>query len=80
MAIIIYQVIIALIILISALFGRNSRNNVIKILIIWTLLHVFALWLAIIQFITILIAYMVTEKYIEEKESPYKKNEYRGRF
>lgn len=56
-----YQIVIFLIIYLSAKGGRKLRNKAILILSIWTLTHVFVPWLAILQFITIFLAFFFSK-------------------
>lgn len=60
--VLIYQVGIFAIIYISSFFGRKARNRVVLILSIATLINVYMLWLLVIQYLNIFIAYTVTEK------------------
>lgn len=65
MEILIYQVAIVSIILISGLFGRSIRNNVTLILCLFTIVYIFMFWLAILQFITIIISYTISNSYVD---------------
>jgi hypothetical protein len=67
MEILIYQIIIASIILISGAFGKKARNVATIILCLFTLIEVFTLKLAILQFITIFIAFSISNSYAENK-------------
>ena len=59
MEVLIYQIVIACIILISGYSGIRTKNITTIILILFTLTHVFMPWLMILQFITIGISYSV---------------------
>jgi hypothetical protein len=68
MIIIIYQIIIALIIVLSAIIkGKKGLNYSLIGTIIWTLLHIFVPWLMIIQFFTILVAYGIGNAIVKEE-------------
>lgn len=71
MEILIYQIIIGTIILISGAFGKKARNVVTIILCLFTLVEVFTVKLAILQFITIFLAYAFSSGY-EEKNNENK--------
>jgi len=60
MEILIYQLVIAAIIISAALLkGRIGLNWAAIGAVIWTLFHIFAPWLMLIQFFTIAIAYSI---------------------
>lgn len=62
MAVLLYQIGIFIAIFIASFFGKNSRNTAVVLISIFTLLQVFTSWLLILQFITIFVAYVATEK------------------
>jgi len=66
MEILIYQIIIAASIIIVGLFGTKARNYVAIFFGIFTIVQIFTMWLAILQFFTIVMAYLVSDS-IEEK-------------
>jgi hypothetical protein len=59
MAILIYQVVLAGIILFSALQGRKALYKSATVLSMWTLTHLFMPWLVGLQFATIVIAFFI---------------------
>jgi len=59
MAILIYQLLIASIILFSALFSRRALYRASATLSMWTLTHLFMPWLMALQFGTITVAFIV---------------------
>lgn len=59
MAIIAYQIIIAVIIIVSAFFGRGALGIIILAACLWTITHIFMPWLMILQFGTILISALI---------------------
>ncbi|MPT30244.1 MAG: hypothetical protein E2600_00965 [Chryseobacterium sp.] len=61
MGIILYQIGIFIAIQISSFYGRKARNVAITLIAIFTLLQVFTIWLMILQFITILLAYWTSK-------------------
>lgn len=61
-----FQLFFFALILASGLFGRKIRNVVTIISIIFTLVMVFMTWLIILQFVTIAIAFIITQKYVQE--------------
>lgn len=63
-----FQVLFFFLILISGLFGRKARNLVVIGSLIFTVIMVFMTWLIILQFFTIIIAYIITEKYVGSSE------------
>ena len=66
MEILIYQIIIAASIIVVGLFGTKARNYVAIFFGIFTIVQIFTMWLAILQFFTIVIAYVISDS-IEEK-------------
>jgi hypothetical protein len=68
MAILFYQIGIFFIIQIAALFGRKVRNIAVVLIIIFTLLQVFASSLMIIQFFTIIIGYVISNRQFQEPD------------
>ena len=68
MAIATYQIVIASIIIVAALLkGQIGANWTAGAAVIWTLFHVFAPWLMLLQFGTIVLAYTVGS-FIARKE------------
>lgn len=72
MAVLFYQIGIFLAIIISSNFGKKSRNTVVILISIFTILQVFVSWLLILQFLTVLIAYQFSNSIIHKKNN--KKN------
>ena len=63
-----YQIVIASIIIIAGLLkGGVGANWAAGAAVVWTLFHVFAPWLMLLQFGTILLAYIVA-RYIARNE------------
>lgn len=60
-----FQIFFFILILISGLFGKKVRNFVVIGSLIFTVIMVFMTWLIILQFITIIFAYFITEAYVE---------------
>lgn len=75
MEVLIYQVLIAVLILVAGAFGKKSRNVITFIICLFTIIEVFTVKLAILQFITIFIAYAFSCGY-EEKNIVKKKEEF----
>lgn len=75
MEVLIYQIVIAVLILVAGTFGKKSRNIVTIIICLFTLIQVFTLKLAVLQFITIFVAYVFSIGY-EEKKVEEKKEEF----
>ena len=69
MEVLLFQICLFIIILFSGIFGRKARNWTILIAILFTVIMVFMTWLLILQFITIFIAYLISETYIENKSN-----------
>jgi hypothetical protein len=67
MEILIYQILICIIIFFSGAFGGKARNITTIGLCLFTLIEVFTVKLAILQFITIFIAYAISRGYEEKK-------------
>jgi len=67
MEVLIYQVVIAVIILLAGSFGKKSRNVVTFIICLFTVVEIFTFKLAILQFITIFLAYAFSSGYEEKK-------------
>lgn len=67
MEVLIYQVVIAVIIFVAGAFGKKTRNVVTFIICLFTVVEVFTFKLAILQFITIFIAYVLSIGYEEKK-------------
>ena len=67
MEVLIYQVVIAVLILVAGTFGKKSRNIVTIIICLFTIIQVFTLKLAVLQFITIFVAYVLSIGYEEKK-------------
>lgn len=66
LAVIFYQIIIGGIIVLSAkLWGRKALGLATIIAIIWTIMHIFVMWLMILQFITIIVAYNIGKGFIK---------------
>ncbi len=63
-----FQVFFFLLILISGLFGRKTRNFVVIASLIFTVIMVFMTWLIILQFVTITVSYFITENYVESSK------------
>lgn len=61
-----FQIFFFLLILFVALFGRKARNIVVIGSILFTVIMVFTNWLIILQLVTIFIAYIITENYVEK--------------
>lgn len=70
MAVLLYQIGIFVAIQIAAIFGKNARNVALVLISIFTILQIFMSWLLLLQFITILIAFIVSESIIKKNESP----------
>lgn len=68
MEVLIYQVVIAVIILIAGGFGKKTRNVATFIICLFTVVEVFTFKLAILQFITIFLAYAFSSGYEEKKD------------
>ncbi len=64
MGILLYQIGIFIIIQISSLFSKTSRNTAIILISIFTILQVYTSGLMIIQFLTILISYWFSNSFI----------------
>jgi len=62
MEILLYQIGIFFAIQIASLFGKSSRNVAVVLISIFTILQVFTSWLMLIQFITILVSYNISER------------------
>ena len=60
MAVLLYQIGIFIAIQIAAMFGKNSRNTAVVLISIFTILQVFISWLLILQIITIIISYNIS--------------------
>lgn len=60
MAVLLYQIGIFLAIQIAAIFGKNSRNTAVILISIFTVLQVFMSWLLLLQFITIIVSYIIS--------------------
>lgn len=73
MAVLLYQIGIFLAIQIAAFFGKKSRNTAVILISIFTVLQVFMSWLLLLQFVTILIAYSISNNFIT-KEKPKREN------
>ncbi|MGV8947702.1 MAG: hypothetical protein ACOH1N_14840 [Lutibacter sp.] len=70
MAVLLYQIGIFVAIQIAAMFGKKTRNTALVLISIFTILQVFMSWLLLLQFITIFISYMVSNKiFFDEEES-----------
>lgn len=68
LAVIFYQIIIGGIIVLSAkLWGRKALGLATIIAIIWTIMHIFVMWLMILQFITIIVAYNIGKGFIKNE-------------
>ena len=67
MAVLFYQIGIFLAIIISATFGKKSRNTAVILISIFTILQVFMSWLLLLQFITIFIAYSFSNNIANSK-------------
>jgi hypothetical protein len=76
MAVLIYQIGIFLAINISAKFGKSSRNTATLLISIFTILQVFVSWLLLLQFFTILVAYIFSNFFLPENNQE-KRNEER---
>lgn len=61
-----YQILFFSLILISSIFGRSARNIVCIGSIIFTLIMIFVNWLLILQLVTIVFGYLVSEYLIEK--------------
>ena len=62
MNVFLFQLGVFLTIVIASFFGRKTRNAVVILISIFTLVQVFMSWLLLLQFVTIFIAYMATDK------------------
>lgn len=71
MAVLGFQIFFILLIALSSLFGKSTRNWTILISIVFTIIAVFTSGLLILQFISIFIGYLISEsilsKYDQEK-------------
>jgi hypothetical protein len=63
MAVLLYQIGIFVVIQISSLFGKNFRNIAIAVVSIFTIVQIFTSWLLILQFLTIIISYWISNKW-----------------
>ncbi|WP_313100856.1 hypothetical protein [Epilithonimonas sp.] len=68
MGIILYQIGIFIAIQISSFYGRKARNVAIVLIVIFTFLQVFVIWLMLLQFITILLAYWTSKGIIDNNK------------
>jgi hypothetical protein len=76
MEVLLYQVGIFLAILIAGKLGKNARITAIVLICIFTVLQVYMSWLLILQFITIIISYLISKSLSKaEKTSSSKKKE-----
>ncbi|CAD7802875.1 hypothetical protein CHRY9390_00991 [Chryseobacterium aquaeductus] len=76
MAVLFYQIGIFIAIQVASMFGKNSRNTAIVLISIFTILQVFVSWLLILQFITILVSYWISNEWFfgeEKNKKPVKK-------
>lgn len=62
MNVLLFQLGIFITIVIASFFGKKTKDAVVVLISIFTLIQVFMSWLLLLQFITIFIAYMVTDK------------------
>lgn len=70
-----YQIGIFLVIYLSARGGRKLRNKAIFWCSIWTLTHIFAPWLFILQFGTIFLAWIFSDP--KEDKKPFVLDKYK---
>ncbi|NDP25969.1 MAG: hypothetical protein GZ087_00875 [Flavobacterium sp.] len=75
MEVLIYQIVIVILILAAGAFGKKARNVVTIIICLFTIIEVFTFKLAVLQFITMFIAYFFSIGY-EEKKVEVKKEEF----
>lgn len=75
MEVLIYQVVIAILILLAGSFGKKTRNIVTIVICLFTIIQVFTLKLALLQFFTIFVAFMYSKNQ-EEKKIIEKKEEF----
>ena len=76
MAIFLYQIGIFIAIIFAGTYGRSSRNVAVILIMIFTILQVYAFPLMFIQFLTIIFAYIVSKYFssnnnIGEKQEKY---------
>lgn len=69
MSILFYQIGIFLAILIASIFGQKSRNTAVIVISIFTVLQIYVDWLLILQFITILVAYHISNSISSEEKT-----------
>ncbi|TXD71262.1 hypothetical protein [Aequorivita antarctica] len=67
MAVFLYQIGIFLAIIIASSFGKKARNTAVILISIFTLLQVFMSWLLLLQFVTIFIAYIISNSFADKK-------------
>ena len=75
MEVLIYQVVIAILILLAGSFGKKTRNIVTIVICLFTIIEVFTLKLALLQFFTIFVAFLYSKNQ-EEKKIIEKKEEF----
>ncbi len=73
MAVLLYQIGIFLAINIASLFGKKARNTAVILISIFTILQVFMSWLLLLQFVTIFLAYSLSNNFLEKKTQIEKK-------
>ncbi len=66
MAVLLYQIGIFLAIIIASNFGQKSRNTAVILIAIFTVLQVFVSWLLLLQFVTIFVAYHVSNSILSK--------------
>lgn len=64
-----FQLLVFLSILLSAYFGRKIRNGLATIITIFTIFAVFMAWLMILQLVTILVSFIVSESIVVDREA-----------
>ena len=62
MNVLLFQLGIFITIVIASFFGKKTRDTVVVLISIFTLVQVFMSWLLLLQFVTIFIAFMITDK------------------
>lgn len=75
MEVLIYQVVIAILILLAGSFGQKTRNVVTLIICLFTIIEVFTIKLALLQFFTIFVAFLYSKNY-EDKKNIKQKEEF----
>lgn len=67
MAVFLYQIGIFMAIIIASFFGKKTRNTAVILISIFTILQVYMSWLLLLQFVTIFIAYSISNSFTEKK-------------